>query len=109
MNNEIPNDDAGIVWAWLKGDIKYIGLHYTEELKALNQQRSKRALHAKTDELLSAMMNFNPEPVDICSVVKHWMMTCSLPLDPTNLPSFDEFHERYGHFIMQHNQDIPVL
>jgi hypothetical protein len=102
-------EDKEITWAILKGDARGIAHLYGPELQALAQRRGKVRFHRRFNELLEFIMQVLPNKIDVCAVIRCWLVTYNLPVDPEKLQNFDLFHENYGHFIAAESQNIPWL
>jgi MoxR-like ATPase len=71
------------------------------ELKAAVEKKvSDREFHAMSDNFFGYMMkNFETELVVMGARIA--LTTYNLPFQPTKLKNFDEFHQRYGKYILQ--------
>jgi hypothetical protein len=64
---------------------------------------SDKEFHAMADNFFAYMMkNFETELVVMGARIA--LTTYNLPFQPTKLKNFDEFHQRYGKYILQANQ-----
>ena len=91
----------------LKGPDWYAHDSAKELLDILNQGKRKRykSMNLTADKHLSTIMDlFNKE--QSVRILKTWLTTYRLPLDPNRLKTFDQFHHRVGEFIMQNAQSI---
>jgi len=75
------------------------------ELKgALERKVSDKEFHSMSDNFFRYMMdNFETELVVMGARIA--LTTYNLPFQPTKLKNFDEFHQRYGKYILQASQD----
>ena len=87
--------------ALLKGPDWYAHESGKELLAVLNQGKRKRykSMNSTADKhLLTIMDLFNKE--QSVRILKTWLTTYSLPLDPNRLKTYDQFHEQFGEFII---------
>ena len=85
----------------LKGPDWYAHESGKELLAVLNQGKRKRykSMNSTADKhLLTIMDLFNKE--QSVRILKTWLTTYSLPLDPNRLKTYDQFHEQFGEFII---------
>jgi len=76
------------------------------ELKDALEERkvSDKEFHAMSDNFFAYMMkNFETELVVMGARIA--LTTYNLPFQPTKLKNFDEFHQRYGKYILQASQN----
>jgi len=73
------------------------------ELKAaVERKASDKEFHSMADNFFAFMMkNFETEIVVMGARIA--LTTFNLPLQPTKLSNFDEFHQRYGKYILRAN------
>jgi hypothetical protein len=91
----------------LKGPDWYAHTAAKEMLMILNQGKRKRykSMNSTADKHLSTIMDlFNKE--QSVRILKTWLTTYSLPLDPDRLKTFDRFHEQFGKFITNNTELI---
>ena len=91
----------------LKGPDGYAHESAKELLVILNQGKRKRykSMNSKADKhLLTIMDLFDKEPA--VRILKTWLSTYKLPLDPDRLETFDQFHEQFGEFILNNSAMI---
>ena len=91
----------------LKGPDWYAHRAANEMLMILNQGKRKRykSMNSTADKhLLTIMYLFNKE--QSVRILKTWLTTYSLPLDPNRLKTFDQFHEQFGKFIIDNTAII---
>ena len=71
------------------------------ELKgAIEKKVADKEFHAMADNFFAYMMkNFETEIVVMGARIA--LTTYNLPFQPTKLKNFDEFHNRYGKYILQ--------
>ena len=87
--------------ALLKGPDWYAHESGKYLLAVLNQGKRKRykSMNSTADKhLLTIMDLFNKE--QSVRILKTWLTTYSLPLDPNRLKTYDQFHEQFGEFII---------
>jgi hypothetical protein len=90
-------------------DVKEVSAMYSlvtslcYELKgAIEQKVSDKEFHEMADNFFSYMMkNFETELVVMGARIA--LTTYNLPFQPTKLKNFDEFHQRYGKYILSAN------
>ena len=93
--------------ALLKGPDWYAHESGKDLLAVLNQGKRKRykSMNSTADKHLSTIMYlFDKEPA--VRILKTWLSTYKLPLDPTRLKTFDQFHEQFGKFIINNTAII---
>ena len=93
--------------ALLKGPDWYAHESAKEMLVILNQGKRKRykSMNLAADKHLLTIMNlFDKEPA--VRIIKTWLSTYELPLDPDRLKTFERFHEQFGKFVAQHTAHI---
>ena len=91
----------------LKGPDWYAHESAKELLVILNQGKRKRykTMSVMADRHIEIIMEcFNHE--DSISIVKTWLSTYGLPLDPDRLKTFEQFHNRVGKLAIQNAQFI---
>ena len=91
----------------LKGPDWYAHESGKDLLAVLNQGKRKRykSMNSTADKhLLTIMDLFNKE--QSVRILKTWLTTYSLPLDPNRLKTFDQFHEQFGKFIIDNTEII---
>ena len=85
------------VWDVLSANPARLSHAFGQELQAI---KNKKKFHQRANECLNFVMtNFNNEGV--IRTVKTWLSFYKLPLEPDKLPSFEKFHNNYGHIIHQ--------
>jgi hypothetical protein len=92
--------DSERLIALLKGPDWYAHESGKDLLAVLNQGKRKRykSMNSTADKhLLTIMYLFDKE--QSVRILKTWLSTYSLPLDPDRLKTFDQFHEQFGKFI----------
>jgi hypothetical protein len=88
-------------------DVKEVSAMYSlvismcYELKgAIEKKVADKEFHAMADNFFAYMMkNFETELVVMGARIA--LTTYNLPFQPTKLKNFDEFHQRYGKYILQ--------
>jgi hypothetical protein len=88
-------------------DVKEVSAMYSlvismcYELKAAIEKKvSDKQFHEMADNFFAYMMkNFETELVVMGARIA--LTTYNLPFQPTKLKNFDEFHQRYGKYILQ--------
>jgi hypothetical protein len=75
------------------------------ELKgAIERKVADKDFHAMSDNFFAYMMaNFETELVVMGARIA--LTTYNLPFQPTKLKNFDEFHQRYGKYILSASQN----
>ena len=90
-------EDQQLVWDTLKSDPAKLCHSWAQDIL-----KSKRSMHRKADKYLGQALDlFAVE--DIASVVKTWLKHYDMPLNPSKLTNFEEFHTRCGHYVMSHS------
>ena len=91
----------------LKGPDWYAHKSGKDLLAVLNQGKRKRykSMNSTADKHILTIMNlFDKEPA--VRILKTWLSTYKLPLDPNRLKTFDQFHEQFGKFIIDNTAII---
>ena len=99
--------DSERLIALLKGPDWYAHESGKELLAVLNQGKRKRykSMNSTADKHILTIMNlFDKEPA--VRILKTWLSTYKLPLDPTRLKTFDQFHDQFGEFIIDNIEII---
>jgi len=65
-------------------------------------------LNQMADGFMDYMIK-NFRPIDGARAVKTWLSTYQLPLDPSLISSFDEFHNRFGPYIINHGNSVTAF
>jgi hypothetical protein len=86
--------------ALLKGPDWYAHESGKDLLAVLNQGKRKRhrSMNSTADKHLSTIMDLFDKEQSV-RILKTWLSTYQLPLDPDRLKTFDQFHEQFGKFI----------
>ena len=84
----------------LKGPDWYAHRAANEMLMILNQGKRKRykSMNSTADKHLLTIMDLFDKEQSV-RILKTWLSTYQLPLDPDRLKTFDQFHEQFGKFI----------
>jgi len=93
--------------ALLKGPDWYAHESGKDLLAVLNQGKRKRykSLNSIADKHLSTIMDLFDKEQSV-RILKTWLTTYSLPLDPNRLKTFDQLHEQIGEFIIDNTATI---
>jgi len=93
--------------ALLKGPDWYAHESGKDLLAVLNQGKRKRykSLNSTADRHLSTIMDLFDKEQSV-RILKTWLTTYSLPLDPNRLKTFDQLHEQIGEFIIDNTATI---
>ena len=93
--------------ALLKGPDWYAHESGKDLLAVLNQGKRKRykSMNATADKHISTIMNLFDNEQSV-RILKTWLITYKLPLDPNRLKTFDQFHEQFGKFIIDNTAII---
>ena len=91
----------------LKGPDWYAHESGKDLLAVLNQGKRKRykSMNATADKHISTIMNLFDNEQSV-RILKTWLITYKLPLDPNRLKTFDQFHEQFGKFIIDNTAII---
>ena len=93
--NGLTNEQEKM-WAYLKCDPQVLVHQWAEEM--LSVKKSKIKLNKLAEEYLSYMIeHFSIQ--DTARVIKTWLTTYKLPLEPDRITSFDAFHDYCGSYI----------
>jgi hypothetical protein len=99
--------DSQRLIALLKGPDWYAHESAKELLDILNQGKRKRykSMSAMADRHIEIIMEcFNDE--DSIRILKTWLSTYRLPLNPDRLKTFEQFHNRVGKLAIQNAESI---
>ena len=99
--------DSQRLIALLKGPDWYAHESAKELLDILNQGKRKRykSMSAMADRHIKIIMEcFNDE--DSIRILKTWLSTYRLPLNPDRLKTFEQFHNRVGKLAIQNVESI---
>ena len=91
----------------LKGPVNYAHQSGKEMVEVLNQGKRKRhksMLKTADRHILIISEIFDEEQV--VRILKTWLCVYQLPLSPTRLKTFGQFHERFFDFILQNSNSI---
>ena len=83
-------------WNALKGPEFYCHQR-ANELMAIRGRGNR--FHQAVDQSLKFIID-NFGLMDGCRILHTWLRVYQLPIDPSKLTVYDEFHNRYGKFIM---------
>jgi hypothetical protein len=89
-------------WKVLKFDAKTMAIELgtiMEDAKVKYGPNSKK-FHSTVDRCFFLAMNQAHTDIDVIRMVKYWLSTLQLPIDPSRLSSTDSFHSRYGKLIL---------
>ena len=79
-----------VFWNMLKCDPEFLAHHWGKEMSLLKG----RKFHEACDEHLNFILASSLSEIELLRIVKTWLSTYDLPLDPSKLKYFDEFHNR---------------
>ena len=91
----------------LKGPDWYAHESGKDLLAVLKQGKRKRykSMNSTADKHILTIMNlFDKEPA--VRILKTWLSTYKLPLDPNRLKTFDQLHKQFGEFIIDNTATI---
>ena len=92
-------------WNVLKFDPQYFAHICGKDMKGKSENRVNKEAQNYLD---LAMEHLSRE--DLVAVVKTWLNYYHLPLNPNKLGTvFDEFHEKYGSYIVNNSQNITMI
>ena len=66
----------------------------------LKYGKNSKKFHSTVDRCFFLAMNQAHTDIDMIRMVKYWLSTLQLPIDPSRLESTDIFHNRYGKLIL---------
>lgn len=95
--------DQEEMWKTLSNDAAYLCHKWAKELLALKG----RKFHQQCDERLGYITN-NFDNESATSIIKTWLSSYAIPLDPSKLKNFDNFHMRFGRYISDNVKDIRI-
>ena len=93
--------------ALLKGPDWYAHESGKDLLAVLNQGKRKRykSMNSTADKHISTIMHLFDNEQSV-RILKTWLSTYKLPLDPYRQKPFDQFHEQFGKFITNNTATI---
>jgi hypothetical protein len=91
----------------LMGPVNYAHQSGKEMVDVLNQGKRKRhkSMLKTADRHISTVMEIFDEE-QIVRILKTWLCVYQLPLAPTRLKNFTQFHERFSNFVLQNSDSI---
>jgi hypothetical protein len=91
----------------LKGPDWYAHESGKDLLAILNQGKRKRyrSMNSTADKHLLTIMDLFDKEQSV-RILKTWLSTYKLPLDPDRLKTFEQFHEQFGKFIIDNTATI---
>lgn len=91
----------------LKGPDNYAHQSGKEMVDVLNQGKRKRhkSMLKTADRHISTVMEIFDEEQSV-RIVKTWLCVYQLPLSPTRLKTFGQFHGRFSNFVLQNSNSI---
>ena len=91
----------------LKGPDWYAHESGKDLVAVLNQGKRKRykSMNSTADKHISTIM-YLFDKASAVRILKTWLSTYKLPLDPNRLKTFDQFHEQFGQFIIDNTAII---
>jgi hypothetical protein len=95
-------------WNLIKGPDHYAHVSAKEMLSVLNSGKKRkryRAMYKNADVHFKTIMEtFSIE--QNTRILKTWLSSYQLPLDPDRLEYFDKFHTTHGEYIVNNSSDI---
>lgn len=94
-------------WLLLQGPEHYAhnsAMQMRNMINAKSRQRVANFHRACDQHLQIIICLFGPEQV--ACIIKTWLNKYSLPMDPSRLPTFDQFHEHMSNWIQNHMDKI---
>ena len=93
--------------ALLKGPDWYAHESGKDLLAVLNQGKRKRykSMNSTADKYLLTIMDLFDKEQSV-RILKTWLTTYSLPLDPNRLKTFEQFHQQFGEFAIDNTATI---
>jgi hypothetical protein len=91
----------------LKGPDWYAHESGKDLLAVLNQGKRKRykSMNSTADKYLLTIMDLFDKEQSV-RILKTWLTTYSLPLDPNRLKTFEQFHQQFGEFAIDNTATI---
>ena len=91
----------------LKGPDWYAHESGKDLLAVLNQGKRKRykSMNSTADKYLLTIMDLFDKEQSV-RIIKTWLTTYSLPLDPNRLKTFEQFHQQFGEFAIDNTATI---
>ena len=93
--------------ALLKGPDWYAHESAKDLLAVLNQGKRKRykSMNFTADKHILTIMHLFDKEQSV-RILKTWLSTYELPLDPYRLKTFDQFHKQFGKFVIDNTEII---
>lgn len=90
-------------WKVLKFDAKTMAVELGSNMKEVMTTHGKNSkkFHATVDRCFFLIMDQAQNELDVIKIVKYWLSTIQLPLNPSKLESADIFHNRYGNLVLK--------
>jgi len=99
-------EDQELMWAMLKSEPQKLCHWWAKEM--VRCKSDAKAMNALADDYVSYMLN-RFSHMDTCRVIKTWLKTYQLPIEPENITSFDQFHNECGRFVLNNLGTITVF
>jgi len=91
------------MWSVLSNDAEFLCHEWAKELSNLTGDE----FHEVCEQRLRFIVNnFNTQEAP--RIIMTWLKQYKLELDPTKLPSFDDFHLKFGIYIIDKLETIKV-
>lgn len=99
-------EDQEHMWAMLKCEPEKLCHTWANQL--LECKNNAKAMNALADDYIFYMLS-RFSHFDTCRVLKTWLTTYKLPIEPERIKSFDQFHVNCGKFVMNNIGIITVF
>ena len=91
-------EDQQLVWDTLSCNYARLAHTWGQELSELSKPRNKRLFHARIDKCLNIILSW---PVEHrVRAIKTWLNIYQLPMAPSKIKSFEQFHALTGDYII---------
>jgi len=91
---------------WAPDDVKFLTHYSAQRLRELvKKQVSDEEFHSAADSWLRKILDRALGPKEPSAMMRVWLTEYSLPLKPSKMIHFEEFHKKCGWYVAEHGQD----
>jgi hypothetical protein len=99
-------EDQEYMWAMLKSEPQKLCHAWADQLVACKS--NAKAMNTLADDFVYYMLD-RFSHADTCRVIKTWLITYQLPIEPERMTSFERFHINCGKFVVNNPEIITVF
>jgi hypothetical protein len=90
-------------WNILKFDAKTMAIELGSVMEnaRVKYGDNSKDFHSTVNRCLFMVLDQAHNEFDVIKIVRHWLTTSELPIDPNQLESYDIFHHRYASLIFE--------